>query len=178
MAFLANALPHDEPLPFAATYTAWGIELAGMGYRAWGNRAARKGLAKLAADRASMARTLPNLLPPTRGYIEEKFRQRGKGIRARHAYARSIGTTARHLGYVTLGVTFADMIRRGISSVGIERFKRTRERAGLSGAGYSEESYFDSRAAFTQRQRALQVIHNSQLSTRAAFGSEASFMHY
>jgi len=41
----------------------------------------------------------------------------------------------------------------------------------------SEDSYFDSRAAFTQRQRAIQVIHNSQMSTRAAMGSESSFMH-
>lgn len=40
------------------------------------------------------------------------------------------------------------------------------------------EEYFDSRAAFTQRQRALQVIHNSQMSTRAAFQDEASFLHY
>ncbi len=40
------------------------------------------------------------------------------------------------------------------------------------------EEYFDSRAAFTQRQRALQVIHNSQMSTRAAFSEEASFLHY
>lgn len=40
------------------------------------------------------------------------------------------------------------------------------------------DEYFDSRAAFTQRQRALQVIHNSQMSTRAAFGEEASYLHY
>lgn len=40
------------------------------------------------------------------------------------------------------------------------------------------EEFFDSRAAFTQRQRALQVIHNSQMSTRAAFQEEASFLHY
>lgn len=48
-----------------------------------------------------------------------------------------------------------------------------------SGGMYNgNDEYFDSRAAFTQRQRALQVIHNSQLSTRAAMGSEAGFLHY
>jgi hypothetical protein len=43
---------------------------------------------------------------------------------------------------------------------------------------YSEEEYFDTRAAFTQRQRALQVIHNSQLGVRAALGAESNYMHY
>jgi hypothetical protein len=36
----------------------------------------------------------------------------------------------------------------------------------------------DTATAFTQRQRAIQAIHNTQLSTRAALGNEASFMHY
>ncbi len=42
---------------------------------------------------------------------------------------------------------------------------------------YNERPYADSRTAATQRQRALMVIHNSQLSTRAAFGAEADFLH-
>lgn len=42
----------------------------------------------------------------------------------------------------------------------------------------SGEEYFDTRAAFTQRQRAIQVIHNSQLSGgRRAFGEESSWLH-
>jgi hypothetical protein len=36
----------------------------------------------------------------------------------------------------------------------------------------------DTPTAMTQRQRAIQAIHNSQISTRAALGNEASFMHY
>lgn len=38
--------------------------------------------------------------------------------------------------------------------------------------------YVDTRAAQTQRQRAIQAIHNTQLSTRAALSNEASFMHF
>ncbi len=34
----------------------------------------------------------------------------------------------------------------------------------------------DTRSAFTQRQRAIQAIHNTQLSTRAALGNEAAYM--
>ena len=37
--------------------------------------------------------------------------------------------------------------------------------------------FADTRASFTQRQRAIQTIHNSQLTTRAALGNEASFLH-
>lgn len=39
------------------------------------------------------------------------------------------------------------------------------------------EQYFDSSAAFTQRQRALQAIHDSQLSIRNVIGNEASYFH-
>lgn len=42
---------------------------------------------------------------------------------------------------------------------------------------FSRTSYYDPQGAYTQRQRAIQAIHNSQLSTRAAIGNEASFMH-
>jgi hypothetical protein len=38
--------------------------------------------------------------------------------------------------------------------------------------------YIDTREAYTQRQRALQAIHNSQLTTRAVIGNEASMLHY
>ncbi len=37
--------------------------------------------------------------------------------------------------------------------------------------------FVDTRSAQTQRQMAIQAIHNTQLSTRAALGNEASFLH-
>ena len=40
------------------------------------------------------------------------------------------------------------------------------------GTGFAE-----TRSSFTQRQRAMQAIHNSQMNTRAAMGNEATFMH-
>lgn len=45
---------------------------------------------------------------------------------------------------------------------------RTLETGGIS---------VDTRHAQTQRMRSIQAIHNSQLSTRAAMGNEAAFMH-
>lgn len=58
--------------------------------------------------------------------------------------------------------------------MGTEEYDNSRYRNVYNGG----DEYFDSRAAMTQRQRALQVIHNSQLSTRASMGSEANYLHY
>ena len=38
-------------------------------------------------------------------------------------------------------------------------------------------NYVDTQEAYTQRQAALQAIHNSQLTTRAVIGNEAAMMH-
>ena len=94
-----------------------------------------------------------------------------------------------------LGKTFSKYSKiYGFASMAVMGFQLTKGAVGASrslvtGVRDIEESrrspayvgndeYFDSRVAFTQRQRALQVIHNSQMSTRAAFGSESSFLHY
>ena len=61
------------------------------------------------------------------------------------------------------------------STVKQHRAKRIRQN--IKAKGWADTGYYDSRAAATMRQRAIQVIHNSQLSTRAAFGNEASYMH-
>ena len=42
---------------------------------------------------------------------------------------------------------------------------------------YDQDAYYDTRAAYTQRQRALQVIHNSRLSLKPALGNESGFLH-
>ena len=41
-----------------------------------------------------------------------------------------------------------------------------------------QNMYFDTRAAYTQRQRALQVIHNSRLSLSPVLGNESNYLHY
>jgi hypothetical protein len=58
-----------------------------------------------------------------------------------------------------------------------QRASETELESNRHNAFYEQNSYQDSRAAFTQRQRALQVIHNSRLSLKPALGSEASYLH-
>ena len=80
------------------------------------------------------------------------------------------------LGYVSMAAFGFSLFDSLVGSTG-QYAKTKRYNPSMDNGGYSEQSYFDSRAAFTQRQRALMVIHNSQMSNRAAFGNEASFMH-
>ena len=42
---------------------------------------------------------------------------------------------------------------------------------------YDQDTYYDTRAAYTQRQRALQVIHNSRQSLSPVLGNESSYLH-
>ena len=57
---------------------------------------------------------------------------------------------------------------------GIMNYRTQSRRVKLeTGPGF----FNDTRAAHTQRQRAIQAIHNSQMTTRAALGNEASFLH-
>ena len=78
-----------------------------------------------------------------------------------------------------------DMFSMGFSAAstaiqGLETFsyKRKLDLEGTPGMSADlGEGFADTRASFTQRQRAMQAIHNSQMNTRAAMGNEATFMH-
>jgi hypothetical protein len=87
-------------------------------------------------------------------------------------YSKVFGFSSFVIGGFELGRSLSQASRSMVEGRDqAERFRRANVYDG-------EDQYFDSRAAFTQRQRAIQVIHNSQLSTRAAMGQESSYMHY
>lgn len=94
-------------------------------------------------------------------------------------YAKTLSRLGKFTGAMGLFTMGFDLSRDliGASNAFIDS-KDSIEKARRRPIYNSEDSYFDSRAAFTQRQRAIQVIHNSQMSTRAAMGNESSFMHY
>lgn len=75
----------------------------------------------------------------------------------------------------SLGFSAASSAIQGIESFSYERRARIQSEGGLSAD--LGEGFADTRASFTQRQRAMQAIHNSQMNTRAAMGNEATFMH-
>lgn len=81
-------------------------------------------------------------------------------------------TIARSIGMVELMKVGVDLGAAAVDSVMNYR-SAPKEISLTTGPGF----FNDTRAAQTQRQRAIQAIHNSQLTTRAALGNEASFLH-
>lgn len=43
---------------------------------------------------------------------------------------------------------------------------------------FDQDTYYDTRGAYTQRQRGLQVLHNSRLSLKPVLGNESAYLHY
>jgi len=77
----------------------------------------------------------------------------------------------RGLGWLMFASVFVDMaedlMTPGISTIAHEREQQL----------FADERHLDSAIASTQRQRALQAIHDSQMTVRNVLGSEAQFMH-
>ena len=97
--------------------------------------------------------------------IGEKFeRQIRQSVRLRQ-FARGVGMAE----IIKLGADLGGMAVDAVMS-----YRSAPKDIKLStGPGF----FSDTRAAQTQRQRAIQAIHNSQLTTRAALGNEAAFLH-
>ena len=74
----------------------------------------------------------------------------------------------------SLGFMATSSAIQGMSAFSYERKSSTAPRGEDLDLG---EGLPETRASFTQRQRAMEAIHNSQMSTRAAMGNEATFMH-
>ena len=83
---------------------------------------------------------------------------------------RGIGWFAAAVGLFDIGYSlFSEMARPGISREAQEKDKEM-----LS----NSEGMLDTRMAFTQRQRAIQAIHDSQISIgRSMIGQESSYLH-
>lgn len=98
------------------------------------------------------------------------------GARAagRMSFARAASGLSRFMLWYTavdLGVGVMKSVAEAAGSY--EKPNRANPTRTLETGGVS----FDTRHAQTQRMRSIQAIHNTQLSTRAAMGNEAAFMH-
>lgn len=93
---------------------------------------------------------------------------------ARAQLARGLKSVSRGFNFalmielgVTLGRTVADIV--GSYTPEKKPWRRRQLETGVP--------YLDTRISQTQRQRAIQAIHNSQMTTRAILGNEAAFAH-
>lgn len=101
-----------------------------------------------------------------------------RGTRMAAAGARRLEATAKNLrkvGKLAAWAPLAFMAFDMVSALGNMPAPSSaaipRKSAGLSG------TFMDTGMAYTQRQRALQAMHNSQYAGRSALGNEASLMH-
>jgi hypothetical protein len=85
-------------------------------------------------------------------------------------YIKRLSIVSAAMGLFDLGFSAAfDMATPGVSRENLERDRHNT---------FSNEQMLDTRMAYTQRQRAMQAIHDSQLSVgRALVGQEASYLH-
>lgn len=127
-------------------------------------------------DAIISARSVPSASRYQPNIIRGQKKIAATRVKSRHF--TSLKKASLGLGYISLAAFGFSLFDSLVGSSG-QYTRSKRYNPSMQNTGYSEESYFDSRAAFTQRQRALMVIHNSQLGgTRAAFGQEAQFLHY
>lgn len=100
------------------------------------------------------------------------------GKRSIQKFGKNLTSIANVFGWATLAQVGWDI---GSSAVNAgSSFKTTKEALARENfnASNDQDTYYDTRAAYTQRQRALQVIHNSRLSLKPMLGNEASYLHY
>lgn len=93
------------------------------------------------------------------------------------ARGKSLIRSGKMLGVATLFTGMYEL-SKAAAGAGLNFRKTKEELAQARNKVYDEDTFSDSRAAFTQRQRAIQVIHNSQMGVRSALGSEASYLHF
>lgn len=93
------------------------------------------------------------------------------------ARGKSLIRSGKMLGVATLFTGMYEL-SKAAAGAGLNFRKTKEELAKARNKVYDEDTFSDSRAAFTQRQRAIQVIHNSQMGVRSALGSEASYLHF
>lgn len=97
------------------------------------------------------------------------------GYRAKASYLNKMSTSIRKVSrlaaWAPMAVMAFDMVGSLSNLPSPQQNYNPRKAAALSG------TFLDTGLAYTQRQRALQAMHNSQYSGRSALGNEASLMH-
>ena len=169
-------IPQDERVqPFLSNH-AFAAEAIGSGVGWWYGRKAKKTLLKGIDFKKQAKEALRASQPGVAGFNRRAYYTSKAESKTLLGISKRFNKPAKVLGFASvaaLGVEAGSwMFGKATAYHSAERARRL-----ASYSAQADTPYYDTRAAATMRQRALQVIHNSQLSTRAAFGSEASYLH-
>lgn len=158
---------------------AGGGAIAGWGTRKAGLKIAQGGGDLMRESRAIRAKPIKSLYE-----IKDVSRLKQKGLERRvagksvHQFGKKITGLSNIYGWMTAAqIGFG--IAKSVVTAG-ESFRISKDELEQQNYTnmYDQDTYYDTRAAFTQRQRALQVIHNSRLSLKPALGGESNYFHY
>jgi hypothetical protein len=122
-------------------------------------------LAKIQGDRALSPEQQTTRIQEMRTRLGRNTAARMKGVTASGVSAARL---MRGISFAYLGVFAAQMVA-DIATPGLTPYAQRSEMA--------RAAPLDSNQAYTQRQRALQAIHESQLGIRNVIGNEASLFH-
>ena len=160
-------IENEHPLHDNLFYDGW------ANVKAWGVTAgAGWGLKKLGGKQMLDQFTSSAERAKFIGPIKQDFGPKlpGKTYKAGQAFSR-LGKFLGWTGVAQIGYMIAKSGVTALTDNARSERDRYREQ-------YDQDTYYDTRAAYTQRQRALQVIHNSRLSLRPVLGNESSYLHY
>ena len=100
--------------------------------------------------------------------VKKALRTEYKDWKSKFSKGRGVFKAAGWATLISMGVDLAvEASTPGVSKVAAKQDERF----------MMQQQRMDSPAAFTMRQRAIEAIHNSMMSTRNVMGNEAQFMH-
>jgi len=160
---------------------AVGTALGGWAARSQGNRMAKSGQDVIDSYNNSLKSTI-NDPYATRGTVSKDASERAARSKVRGkaavGFGKKLTSISNIFGWASMGVIGARMASSALKSgQAFRTTKQQMERDNFKSQN-DQDTYYDTRAAYTQRQRALQVIHNSRLSLKPMLGSESNYLHY
>ena len=166
--------------PFKSLAMEFGAYAVGAGVQSMGNKSFQKALDAGKAVKVPKSWGLGNLPGTSKQGRDLAMGLANKNM-GRAKETINFGKSIKRFGHV-FGLTALAQIAFEVSSSVLgasQSFATTKSdvEAMRYSRMYDQDAYYDTRAAYTQRQRALQVIHNSRLSLKPALGNESGFLH-
>ena len=177
---LYNNIWKDIGLTVGSGLVGWGARSAGSSIKKKGSELKNEGMDILDKNPGQEAGKMGPENPKRqegRDKVSRGIQKRVTG-RSLAGFGRKLTSISNIFGWSTMALMGAKMAGSALRSG--QAFRTTKEEVAKANYSsmYDQDTYYDTRAAYTQRQRALQVIHNSRLSLKPMLGAESNYLHY
>lgn len=177
---LYNNVWKDIGLTAGSGIGGWAARGRGASIHKKGFSLMNKGMDSLADNPAQASGRFGPATKGTAGAKSTIARGAEKRITGRSVakFGKKLTSISNVFGWATMAYMGANLASSALRSG--QAFRTTKEEAEKANFNSMNDqgTYYDTRAAYTQRQRALQVIHNSRLSLKPMLGAESNYLHY